>query len=90
MQIGSGSFGVACAAKSAAGAPIVYKRFSVLKDESEQFEDELNCHNALRAKGGNPNVPMALKTFHDPAKQEAAIVMEAGVLELLKTRLSAR
>ena len=61
----------------------------MLKDESEQFEDELTCHKALRAKGGHPNVLMALKTFHDLAKQEAALAMEAGVMDLqglLKTQ----
>jgi serine/threonine protein kinase len=89
VQIGSGSFGVAYAAKSTSGGPIVYKRFSVLKDESEQFEDELACHNALRARGGHPNVLMALKTFRDSVKQEAVLVMEAGVIDLqglLKTQ----
>ena len=82
MQIGTGSFGTAYAAKSTAGGPIVYKRFNVLKDEQEQLEDELTCHSALRAKGGHPNVLMALKTFHDQAKQEAALVMEAGLMDL--------
>ena len=89
VSIGSGSFGTAYAAKSAAGGPIVYKRFSVLKEEFAQFEDELSCHKALRAKGGHPNVLLALKTFADPAKQEAVIAMEAGVMDLqglLKTQ----
>ena len=89
VQIGAGSFGVAYAAKSAAGGPIVFKRFAVPKEESEHFEDEVACHNALRAKGGHPNVLMALKTFHDQARQEAAIVMEAGAMDLqglLKTQ----
>ena len=82
MQIGTGSFGAAHAAKSTAGGPIVYKRFNVLKDEQEQLEDELTCHSALRAKGGHPNVLMALKTFHDQARQEAAIAMEAAAMDL--------
>lgn len=70
------------AAKSASGGPIVYKRFTVQHHESAQFADEVACHKALYAKGGHPNVLMALRTFHDPAKQEAVITMEAGVMDL--------
>ncbi len=82
VQVGSGSFGTTYAAKSVSGGPIVYKRFSVPPTESDQFADEVACHNALRAKGGHPNVLMALKTFHDQNKQEAVILMEAGVMDL--------
>ena len=73
VSIGSGSFGTAYAAKSAAGGPIVYKRFSVPREEFTQFEDELGCHKALRAKGGHPNVLLALKTFSDPAKRSYCV-----------------
>ena len=60
----------------------MYKRFNVPQSEAAQFADEVACHHALRAKGGHPNVLMALKTFHDQDKQEAVILMEAGLMDL--------
>ena len=83
-KIGTGTFGSVYAAKSAAGGPIVFKRFSITKDTLANFHDEVACHQALRNKGGHPNVLMCLKVYHQltVGTAEAVMIMEAGLMDL--------
>ena len=80
--IGQGSFGTVYVTLSPTAGPIVIKKVELNDDTRMGFEDEMACQSKLRNGGGHPNVMPFLKYFFEPATKQAALLMEAGVMDL--------
>jgi serine/threonine protein kinase len=56
-----------------------------VSDETRvHFEDEMACQVKLRNFGGHPNVLPCLRYFLDSTTKQAALLMEAGIMDLSK------
>ena len=83
--IGQGTFGVVYATRSAkGGGPIAVKKIKLTEATQDGFVDEMGCLDALRSKGGHPNVLLFAKWIVDKDSGAAAFLMEAGALDLAK------
>ena len=82
--IGQGSFGTVYVTLSASGGPVVIKKIQVNDETRMSFEDEMACQVKLRNRGGHPNVMPFMKYFVEPAIKQAALLMEAGIMDLSK------
>ena len=82
--VGQGSFGTVYVTLSASSGPVVVKKMEVSDETRVHFEDEMACQVKLRNFGGHPNVLPCLRYFLDSTTKQAALLMEAGIMDLSK------